>query len=244
MSHARLEPFLVEISSSGWDHILQIFSIVLSAATLFLWWSTNRLVKSTKRSSRIEMRPWIFHRDFEFTLINDPSGVPMAWAVRVIWKNSGHSFPQNMHNNIHFDFLGVDEEHSSNFPSISTYTNESHPTLFVAPNETMPGGSVLIPISNFLDAQAGRKKIYLRGWAQYCDSYKPKVDSYRTEFCLELFTRDDPKRAGCAFTYGFHLNHTRTDNEIAKSFMRINLGGISKSLWNFSRRLLRSRTRN
>lgn len=132
-------PLKVSIEASLFDNIVQAGTLALALTTVFLWWSTRRLVIATDKSTQRQLRPYISQIDFQRILFKDSKGKPECWSFKPIWMNSGKTFTQNMHNYIYSYTLSLDEEHPD-FPPVSNKTEEVFPTLNVAPGMTMLGG--------------------------------------------------------------------------------------------------------
>lgn len=57
---------------------------------------------------------------------------------------------------------------------------------------------------------------------QYGDADHLQIDSYRSEFCLELVVEGNPLLDPyCKFSTKFHQDHTKNDFEIGDTFPRI-----------------------
>jgi hypothetical protein len=88
--------------------------------------------------------------------------------------------------------------------------------------EPWGGGSGQIRIADLIENRNKLNRIFVRGWTQYTDAEKHDIDSYRTEFCFEIFCLGDPYAIDCYFKWTFHLSHNKTDNDISRLFNRIN----------------------
>lgn len=218
-----MQPFPVTIEVSGIDRFVQLSTIILSVFTIFLWLATANLVRVSRKSMRHDLKAYISFKDFAFGQLLGANNSPFAWTVNVIWQNTGKTFTQNMHNQIFLHVLTSTQEHPVEFPSITGLGVNDLPTISVSPGTAMGGGKQVILVTDLQLAKSGTRRIFIRGWAQYGDIFKPEVDAYRSEFCFEIFCDGDPLQAPCQFSYTFHSSHNRTDAEISPGFERIHL---------------------
>lgn len=217
-----MQPFPILIHATSLDHLAQISTIILALFTILLWAATAGLMSASRKATRLSLSSYISFKDLEISLNVDAGGV-QYWDVKVLWQNTGPTFTQNMHNHIYVEVLDIAEDHPLAFPSIETLSDLELPRISVSPGSVMGGGRARLDISDILAAQAGHKKIVVRGWTQYADIFKPTKDSHRSEFCYLLFCDGNPLVYPCRFSYQFHSNHNRSDREIGKTFTRIKI---------------------
>lgn len=115
------------------------------------------------------------------------------WRFRPTWQNSGDTPTKIM--TIHTECVLRDTPLPLGF-NFNYPTNEIGTGGLIPPKITHMGGlvprSAAISPQDILDVQAGRKYLYLWGWARYNDVF-PGTPQHITRFCWSLVPVGDPR---------------------------------------------------
>jgi len=140
-------------------------------------------------------RAFVFVKEVSVDISRGPGGIGTyggttvgairAWHVSPVWENSGTTPAQKMMMNFAAkDFAGV-------MPETFAFEESAAPTRgFLGPRAIMYGRRELFSASLFYDLIAGKRHLYVWGWADYDDAFD-NTPRHRTEFCFEVLILPD-----------------------------------------------------
>jgi hypothetical protein len=118
----------------------------------------------------------------------------IGWDFHVVWANAGSTPTQNMvtYKNL-LDFKGAIPE-DFEFPDVVLGEGERRtPKTFIGPKAEKDAGKFTVPISVVANCTARVQRLYMWGWAEYSDVFRPDHRS-RSEYCFEILVTGDPHR--------------------------------------------------
>jgi hypothetical protein len=148
--------------------ITAVATLIIAVFTIVLTGVTDRQARLTKETLIADKRAFVFSTGCsQFWNLNKESG-QYDWNFRAQWQNSGDTPTKDMM------MFAECEVRTSVLPPGFDFDRPTVPpaTAFIAPKSSLGGGLVPTPgraaISpqDILDAQAGRKFIYMWGWAK------------------------------------------------------------------------------
>lgn len=143
---------------------------------------------------------------------------PETGEVRVTipWENSGTTPTEWMRFNIISVFLDREMPGDFTFPErVQAGKPKLHPYTVIPPKGSIEA-TASIPVGIINQWWAGKKHIYLYGWARYRDVF-PNTPEHLTRFCYEMVKVNippalaPPLRPGLV-NYAFNLNQCRRNN--------------------------------
>lgn len=166
--------------------IIAVFTIVLAGVT-------NRQARLTKEALIADKAAFVFPVGFGQFWEIDPVTTHYNWRFRPEWRNSGDTAAKEVM--IHAEC----EIRNTAFPPghMFNYVVTAEQKGFIGPRETNVGvyapSPTQAPITaqDLLDAQNGRKFIYLWGWTRYNDVF-PGTPRHITKFCWTINSQGDP----------------------------------------------------
>lgn len=217
------------VDYTGW---LSIFTAALAVAAVFqigLFWVQLRYMnagmRDTKRSADIASESLVVgNAAFVFvieiinnwqTAINDPEGNIETFMFRPIWKNSGNTQTRDMVTMVAAELR--DSPLPANF-DLTASPSRPVPAL-VGPQSTILGGSFrTFTVAEMEDVAAGRKFLYLWGWARYRDIF-PDTPEHITRYCTQVLasgnlrSRPVPEKPSYWFQFLVHARGNCADGE-------------------------------
>jgi hypothetical protein len=174
--------------------LLAIYTRQLYKATGDLRRSTDKLWEAGERQSERELRAFVFAKAVgitpntitkAYTGTQGTYEVPVSWVVTVIWENAGSTPTRRLFTHVNTDFFDEEMPENFTFPDLGDQTRV--PTL-IGPHAAVLSGGFEYKVSdpNVAAVSAGKKHLYVWGWAEYDDIFQG-TPRHRTEFCYELF---------------------------------------------------------
>jgi hypothetical protein len=140
-------------------------------------------------------RAFVFMRGFNGIALTDQEQKVAIWKIWPVWENSGTTPSRQLFNHVSWMPIEGDIPADFSFPDIwSPGISTEQTRLFLGPKASINGQSVAIPIGHLLEVVAGKKRVFVWGWAEYDDVF-PHTPPHRTEFCIELIVVSDPEVA-------------------------------------------------
>ena len=179
------------------DHsgaITALATIVIAAFTGTLWRATGVQVKFTREALVADKRAFVFAEGLFSSWENGEKTGSYNWRFHPVWKNSGDTPTKNLVIHSHCevrDALLPDEFDFS-------YETDKVGGGLLGPKVSAQGGQApqrpeaAITPQDLIDAQEGRKFIYLWGWAKYNDVF-PGTPRHVTRILLDHFHHWEPK---------------------------------------------------
>ena len=171
-------------------------------------------------------RAFVFALGFKQYCEKDGTTGLYHWRFRPTWMNSGNTPTKKM--TIHTRYMLRDGKTPLPIGFNFDYPTSEVGVALVAPKTPSEGGMVpppkeaAISPQDILDMQAGRKILYLMGWAKYSDIF-PNTPPHITRFCWVIHVSGNPmtitpgpegsKLTGFAFAYNHHDEGNCTDEE-------------------------------
>jgi hypothetical protein len=173
--------------------ITALSTLVIAIFTIVLAGVTSRQAKLTKEALIADKAAFVFPSGYNQWWEVDALTGLYNWRLRPRWRNSGDTAAKEVM--IHTEC----EIRNTPFPAGHVFnravTNE--PRGFLGPREENVGGlapgsgQAAITAQDIVDAQAGRKFIYLWGWTRYNDVF-PNTPRHMTTFCWIIHVQGDP----------------------------------------------------
>ncbi len=144
----------------------------------------------TREALIADKRAFLFPDTFD-QVYDAPDSVGLYnWHLRPRWKNGGGTPTKNLR------LLTECEVRNSLLPTGYIFNTAKSPAIgFLAPKSNMFGGQappgIGITPQDIVDAQNGRKFIYLWGWMKYFDVF-PNTPEHTTHFCWLILISGDP----------------------------------------------------
>jgi hypothetical protein len=183
------------------DAITAVATIFIALFTLTLWWSTDKMWQEAKRAGEIAERAMVAgERAFVFPTgvlnpyweIDAVSGL-YNWRFRIEWRNSGETPTKKMRMNIECVLRDTELPRGFDF----NYQTSDIGTALIPPQTTVLSGiaprapAPAITPQDILDVQAGRRWLYVYGWAKYFDVF-PNTKEHVTRFCWIIMPMGNP----------------------------------------------------
>jgi hypothetical protein len=192
-------PQVVEEPSEFWavlgyrlkvtDSLLVLFTALLFAATCLLWKATKGLVIGADKTSKRQLRAYVFLNGTRYTShVDIPSGT-IFWRIRVAWKNGGVTPTRLLHLNINSQLRHTPLPDDFDFPEASGHAVP----MLLGPNASATGMPVDVRGADLIDVTNGLKFFYIWGSARYHDVFEGTAE-HVTKFCVHVDTvTGDPK---------------------------------------------------
>jgi hypothetical protein len=222
MPFFQRKPFASQCTGAFIDENSPVFTtiatIIIAIFTVVLAVVTSRQARLTRESLIADKRAFVFPIALQGYWEIDAGGL-YSWRFRPQWRNSGDTPTKNLTQYTECEIRNTPLPQGVNFSTTPTLIGTGG---LLPPKFDLHGGQApqtpLAPLTpqDILDAQAGRKFVYLWGWAKYSDVF-PGTDQHITRFCwLVVFTGDpfayDPNATGippAPGTLGFnYIHHT------------------------------------
>lgn len=185
----------VECSAAFLDHhgagITALATIVIAAFTGTLWFATIRSTELARESFSADKRAFVFAMGINGFWERENTSGQYNWRFRPLWQNSGDTPSKNLR-----IFTGC-ELRDTPLPVGFKFKHGEEGTGLLPPKSTLSGGlaptppQAAITPQDILDVQAGRKFLYLWGWAKYHDVF-PGTKEHVTHFCWLVTPLGDP----------------------------------------------------
>jgi hypothetical protein len=190
-AHVSCSGDLFERHGNG---ITALATLAIAAFTGTLWFATSQQVRLTKEALIADKRAFVYATGpFQLFELDVASG-HHNWRFRPQWNNSGDTPTKNM--------AMYTECMVRNAPLPAGFDFDSHAHGIghgmIPPKSFFYGGlaptypQAAITPQDILDAQAGRKFIYLWGWIKYYDVF-PSTRQHVTRFCWLITPAGDPR---------------------------------------------------
>lgn len=227
--------------ANGYHDDLAAFSgIAVAAFTATLWWATlgmlsvsrKQLEAIRKQGEHAERalvsaeRAFVFQRNMDISAGLDPDGTVLAWVIIPSWENSGSTPARHVVCHVSLDYqqgyLRLSD--SFNFPE---RWDVGEPEVFmvsIAPHGQIGDAAKRIPIAELMASLQKKKRIFMYGWIEYDDAF-PGTERHRTEFCVEIIVRSDPRvdygkapagSRSVPFLFSFQGRHNGAEDECSK----------------------------
>jgi hypothetical protein len=191
-----LTDFLVVIISfinSNNGGITALATVVIAAFTITLWLATSRQAELTREALIANKRAFVY--PISISQFFEPANTTgqFNWRFRPVLRNSGDTPTKNM------TMFVTCEVRNSAIPIGYPFTDDAQRVarVTIAPRFDLQGGVVpqapaaAITPQDIIDAQAGRKFIYVWGWIKYSDVF-PKTPPHITRYCWLVLPVGDP----------------------------------------------------
>jgi hypothetical protein len=202
------------------------FTFSLRRSTDKLWNAGERQIALARESADIARQAMVAgERAFVFANGIAPFFSPgedgnLYWRFRPKWKNSGDTPTRNM--TMQTSSVWRESELEADF--VFDDPLQKVGTALIPPNTETLGGVAPKPDqpavtpNDILDIQAGKKFLYLVGWARYSDIF-PETEQHITRFCWLVSVTGDPfkpvgpKAENIVFGYVHHIHGNCADDE-------------------------------
>jgi len=180
------------INSLG-NAITALATLMIAAFTWILWLGTTEQADFAREAHILDKRAAIFAVTFAQSWYPvDPATGLYNWSLRPVWRNTGDTPTKDL--TLHVECEIRDATLPLGYPF--AYQEADVGTGTLGPKMDMFGGpaprypTVLTP-EDILQAQQGRRFIYLWGWAKYHDIF-PNTPRHITHFCWLITSTGDP----------------------------------------------------
>jgi hypothetical protein len=150
----------------------------------------------------VQVEPaFLFNHGLAINSITGTDGHLRAWRFMFNWKNAGCTPARRvlMHTSLHFVDVANALEDPGDLPSDFDFPDTygfREPTeqvpLSIGPQGEMADNPKVIDIFDLITAYRRKRRIFLYGWAEYCDIF-PNTRRHRTEFCFEVIVVANPE---------------------------------------------------
>lgn len=171
--------------------VTAIATIVTAAFTGTLWFAVIRSTELSQESFTADKRAFIYPLGLNGFWERDIATGQYNWRFRPLWQNSGATPSKNLRNH-----TGC-EIRNTPLPRGFDFNQGDESTGLIPPKATLSGGlapaipGAAITPRDILDVQAGRKFLYVWGWAKYYDVF-PGTKEHMTRFCWLVSPIGDP----------------------------------------------------
>jgi hypothetical protein len=189
-----------------WQDPINLFTLVLAIATTVLvivaifqsWIGANRTAQraaaaaedSTKISKEALIsvqRAFVFIKLFETHVINNEFN---EFLIMPMWENSGSTVANSLKNWVNFKVFPGEPPNNYDYPDLDR-DGQLLPgqgeglSMFIGPHATQYADTLAIPVPIMEEVRAGKLRLFVWGWAEYCDVFEG-IPLHRTEFCNEV----------------------------------------------------------
>lgn len=184
--------------------ITAVATLVIAVFTAILAVVTGRQARLTKETLIADKRAFVFATNISPNWFLDEARKQYCWRIRPEWRNSGETPTKHLRIYVDCELRNTPLPNGFDFARISSTPGNG----LLPPNATMLGGAApmqpVAPITpqDIVDVKAGRKYLYIWGWARYFDVF-PKTPEHITRFCFQIHPIGDP----FAFVPGQDVNH-------------------------------------
>jgi len=161
---------------------------------------------------------FVFVIDFVWTWETAPDdllGDPITYTFRPVWQNSGNTQTKNMVTMVAIELSDSIISDQFDFTAAKTATQ---PAL-IGPKSQIRGGTERpITAAEMVEVAAGKKFLYLWGWARYEDIF-PDTKPHLTRYCTQvraagdLLSRPAKDRPGAFIHFSIHPRGNCADDE-------------------------------
>lgn len=175
--------------------ITALATIAIAVFTLALVLVSNRQARLTKEAFVGDKRAFVFPIDLKYDRSKDTGSDTYSWRFRPVWRNSGATPTMGLR--IHTSCELLNSELPNSFRFDQAITNIGFGVV-LPPMQEMLGGiapaSPRSPIStqDLIDVQAGKKFLYIWGWATYRDIFQGTAE-HLTRFCWTVTCTGNPR---------------------------------------------------
>jgi hypothetical protein len=163
---------------------------------------------------------------FTATLWWATHGTVLSWVIIPGWKNSGSTPARHVvcHVSLYYQQGYRRLPDSFDFPE---RWDDGEPEVFmvsIAPHGQIGDAARRIPIAELMASLQKTKRIFMYGWIEYDDAF-PETHRHRTEFCVEIIVRTNPRidygkapqgSRVLPFLFSFQGRHNGTEDECSK----------------------------
>jgi hypothetical protein len=137
----------------------------------------------------------------------DESGGILGYEFQLSFENSGSTPALNLL--IQFNGHWRDDD----LPADYSYPDFGEPgnPMMIGPRVKQFGLGSFVPREVLSEMRAGRKRIYLYGWAEYRDIFFPHTPIRRTEYCFQLKHFEIVNSADIMIQLSAHPNHNNAN---------------------------------
>jgi hypothetical protein len=175
------------------NNISALATVVIAAFTITLWVATSRQAELTREALIANKRAFVYATNIFQAFDQDKTTGLYNWRFRPILRNSGDTPTKDM------TMFVTCEVRNSEIPIGYPFTHNLQQVArgTIAPRIDLHGGVAPLPPAaaitpqDIIDAQAGRKFIYVWGWIKYSDVF-PKTPQHITRYCWRVDPIGDP----------------------------------------------------
>jgi hypothetical protein len=173
--------------------ITALSTLIIAAFTIVLAGATSKQALLTREALVADKRAFVFATGFHPYWELDKTTGAYNWRFRPIWQNSGDTPTKAL------KLYAACEVRNTILPAGYNFSclPQNMGNGLIGPKQTAQGGAApLLPATgvspqDIMDAQAGRKFIYLWGGVEYFDVF-PKTPKRITRFCWQIVANGDP----------------------------------------------------
>jgi hypothetical protein len=168
-------------------------TLIVAAFTVTLWASTNRQALLTKEALIANNRAFVFAPNYSTFWERDPQTSHYNWRLRPMLRNNGNTPTLNMTMFVECEIRNTPLPANYQFAADALNTA----SCMIPPHVDLSGGLVprmpgaAITPQDIIDAQNGRKFIYLWGIVRYSDVF-PGTRPHITRYCYMITVTGDP----------------------------------------------------
>lgn len=174
--------------------VTAVATVFIGVFTFVLACVTHRQARLTKEALIADKRAFVFTTDFAKLWEHGDSAGVYNWRFRPLWNNSGDTPTKDL-----TQFTACEIRNTMLPDGFDFNPAGIRPgTGLLPPKSQLTGGQAPTPPQAAIspqdveDSQAGRKFIYLWGWARYSDVF-PETKQHITRFCWLIVATGGPK---------------------------------------------------
>jgi hypothetical protein len=203
--------------------ITALATLAIAAFTATLWFATNQQAELTKEAFIADKRAFVFATGFTSIWEEDKATSLYNWRFKPTLRNSGETPTKTLQM-----YVACEVRNTSLPPGYAFTPQEQYiASGMMPPKFDLQGGQApqfpgaAVTPQDIVDAQAGRKFIYLWGWIKYRDVF-PKTPQHTTRYCWAILPTGDPMtfvpntpgQPPAPGTLSFHSIHLPDGNSI------------------------------
>jgi hypothetical protein len=128
-------------------------------------------------------------------LVDFKTGNITHWGFAPVWTNAGDTPTRNMKNHISVMYFVKEMPSAWDFPDLwppnTPMEKRISTSLGISPKNFIHGQVIKIPVEEIEQVIAGKKSLYLWGWASYSDVF-PETERHITRFAMQIHIGGDP----------------------------------------------------
>jgi uncharacterized protein YpmB len=214
---------------------LVIFTAVLGAASVFQLASLNRSEVTSAQAAQaakdaadvaksnllVAQRAYVFVT-FTQAIVKDIDGRRvLGWNFTPIWNNSAPTPTRNMRNHISLKVFDGAIPEAWDFPDRwgkeTKIEDRKQILLPLGPRSILSGQTLFVNIDEIHEIVAGKKSLYIWGWAKYNDVFFPDTPDHVTRFANRIVLGGDPTNPErCSVSHPLHTKYNCSDEECSR----------------------------